>query len=91
MALHEFGHVEADHRLFAAEEVSGQSLGEFGLTDTGRTGEDEAGDWAVGVLETNPGTAQGLGNGFHRFLTDQTLMEVSSMLSNFTDSLSVSF
>ena len=76
VALHEFRHVEADHRLFAAEEVGGQSFGELGFTHTGGAGENEAGDRAVGVLQTDPGTADGLGHRLDGFvLTDQTLVE----------------
>ena len=76
MALHVFRHVEADHRLFAAEEVGGQGLGELGFANAGGTGEDEAGNRPVGIFETNPGPADRLGHGLNRLvLADQALVE----------------
>ena len=76
VALHELRHVEADHRLFTAEEIGRQSLGQLGLTDTGGAGEDEAGNGTVRVLQTDTSPANGLGHRFDRFvLTDQTLMK----------------
>ncbi|CAI8161948.1 MAG: Uncharacterised protein [Synechococcus sp. CC9902] len=73
MALHEFRHVEADHCLFAAEEIRGQSFGQLGLTDTGGAGENEAGDRAIGILEPDACTPDGLGNSFDSLiLTNQT-------------------
>ena len=76
MALHELRHVEADHGLFAAEEVGRQRFGEFGFAHAGGAGEDEAGDGAVGVLEAHPGSTDGAGHGLHRFvLADEALVE----------------
>ena len=47
--LHELGHVETDEGLGRIEELVGQLLDEFGLTDTGGTDEDEGRRFPAGV------------------------------------------
>ena len=76
MALHELRHIKANHRLFAAKEVAGQGLGELRFTHASGTGEDKAGDRAVGILQPHPGAANSAGNRLHRLiLTDQALVQ----------------
>ena len=74
--LHVFRHIDADDRLFGVEQVGGQGLGQFGLTDPGGTQEDEAGDGAVGVGEARPRSLDGIGHRRHRFiLADHPLVQ----------------
>ncbi len=51
MLFHVLGHVELDQRVLVVKEELGQRLGEFGLTDTGRTEEDERSRRALRVFE----------------------------------------
>ncbi|GKT53857.1 ATP-dependent Clp protease ATP-binding protein subunit ClpB [Colletotrichum tofieldiae] len=75
MSLLVLGHVEADHGLGVVEEELGESLGQESLTGTGGTAEQEAG-WLVGVAETRPLEADGVGDGLDGFLlTDDDLTE----------------
>ena len=48
MPLHVFAHVESDHRLRVAEVRLGQRLGDEGLADARRPGEDETRDRFLG-------------------------------------------
>ena len=41
MLLHEFGHVDADHRVGVVEQEFGEGLGQLGLADAGRAEEEE--------------------------------------------------
>ena len=66
--LHEFRHVDADHVVFGAEEVSCQCFGKFCLTYTGGTGEDEAANRAVGILESDASATNCAADGLDRFV-----------------------
>jgi hypothetical protein len=44
-------HIQLDHRVLVAEQELRQRLGQFGLTDTGRTGEDERAAGPLGILQ----------------------------------------
>ncbi|GKT46678.1 uncharacterized protein ColSpa_06859 [Colletotrichum spaethianum] len=75
MSLLVLGHVEADHGLGVVEEELGKGLGQESLTGTRGTAEQEAG-WLVGVAETRPLKADGVGNGLDGFLlADDDLAE----------------
>ncbi len=58
----ELAHVDLDERVVLAEQEVRQRLGELGLTDTGRAGEDERARRALGVLQAGPGAADRLGD-----------------------------
>ena len=55
--LAELRHVELDQRVLVAEQELGERLGELGLTDTGRAGEDERATGTLRVLQTGAGAA----------------------------------
>ena len=61
--LHVLAHVDLDERVRVAEHVFGQRLGQQRLTDTGRTGEDEAAGRALGILQPAAAAAHRLGDG----------------------------
>ena len=56
----ELAHVDLDERVVVAEQEVGQRLGQLGLTDTGRAGEDERARRALGVLQARAGAADRL-------------------------------
>ena len=58
--LAELTHVEADQRVFFAEEELSQSLGKLRLTNTGRTGEDERTTWTLRILQARASTTDRL-------------------------------
>ena len=58
--LAELTHVEADERVFFAEEELSQSLGKLRLTHTGRTGEDERTTWTLRILQARASTTDRL-------------------------------
>ena len=59
------------------EQELGERLGQLGLSDTGRTGENERTGWAVRVFETGTLAANRLGNRANRFvLTDDALVQL---------------
>src|SRR5690606_39481850 len=58
--LAELRHVEGDQRVLVTEEELGERLGQLGLTDTGRAGEDERTTGALRVLQTGARTADRL-------------------------------
>ena len=58
--LAELRHVELDQRVLVAEQELGERLGQLGLTDTGRAGEDERATGALRVLQAGAGTADRL-------------------------------
>ncbi len=64
--LHVLRHVEPDDVLLIVEQVLGQGPGELGLSHAGGPEEDEAPDGPVGVLETGPRPADGVGDGADR-------------------------
>ena len=53
--LAELGHVELDQRVLVAEQELGQRLGQLGLTDAGRAGEDERAAGTLRVLQAGTG------------------------------------
>ena len=61
--LHEFGHIDPDHRLFTVEEKIGQRTGKFGFADTGGTKKDKRAQWSVRVLQACSCSAHRVGNG----------------------------
>ena len=79
--LHEFGHVEADHGVFAAEHLQGQLLGQLGLADPGRANKEEGADWPAGLVEADPVSSDGPGhlvNGL--VLADNLSLEVAGQV-----------
>ncbi len=58
----ELAHVDLDERVVVAEQEVGQRLGQLGLTDTGRAGEDERARRALGILQPGAGAADRLGD-----------------------------
>lgn len=60
MLLAELRHVEGDQRVLVTEEELGERLGQLGLTDTGRTGEDERTTGTLRVLQTGTRTTDRL-------------------------------
>ena len=66
-----------DHRLVVAEQELGQRLGELGLPHARRAQEDERAGRTLGVLETGPGAADGLGDDLDGLvLADDPLVEL---------------
>ena len=61
MLLAVLRHVELDQAVLVAEEELGERLGQLGLTDTGRAGEDERATGAARVLQAGAGAPDGLG------------------------------
>ena len=51
MLLHEFRHVDADHRVRVIEQEFSERLGQLRLTDAGRPKKQEGTEWAVRVLQ----------------------------------------
>jgi hypothetical protein len=73
----ELAHVDLDERVVVTEQEVGQRLGQLGLTDTGRTGEDERTGRALRVLQPGTGTTDGLRHGTHRvLLPDDPLVQL---------------
>lgn len=73
----ELAHVDLDERVVVAEQEVGQRLGQLGLTDTGRPGEDERARGAPRVLQTSTGTADRLGDGLDGvLLADDPLVQL---------------
>ena len=56
MLLAELAHVELDQRVLVAEQELGERLGQPGLTDAGRAGEDERPAGTLRVLQAGTGT-----------------------------------
>ena len=55
--LGELAHVELDERVLVAEQELGERLGQLGLTDAGRAGEDERAAGTLRVLQARHGCA----------------------------------
>ena len=73
----ELGHVELDQRVLVAEQELGQRLGQLGLTDAGRAGEDERAAGTLRVLQAGPGAPDGLRDGLDRLrLADDPLVQL---------------
>ena len=58
--LHVLAHVQPDQRILVAEQELGQGLGQLGLADPGRAGEDERAPGSLRVLQPGPGAPDGL-------------------------------
>ena len=58
----ELTHVDLDERVVVTEQERRQRLGQLGLSDTGRTGEDERARRALGILQPGTGAADRLGD-----------------------------
>src|SRR5579859_4143269 len=54
--LHVLGHVDPDHVGFLLVQVGGQGLSQLGLSDAGRTEEDEGAHRPFRILQTRPGS-----------------------------------
>ncbi len=77
MLLHELGHVQHDQRVFVPEEELGERLGQLGLTDAGRTGEDERTTRTARVLQTGARAADRPGQALDGVvLTDDALVQL---------------
>ncbi len=73
----ELAHVDLDERVVVAEQEVGQRLGQLGLADTGRAGEDERAGRALGVLQAGAGTPDGLADGLDGvLLADDPLVQL---------------
>ena len=73
----ELAHVDLDERVVVAEQEVGQRLGQLGLTDTGRAGEDERARRALGILQPGAGTPDRLGDGLDGvLLADDPLVDL---------------
>src|SRR5690606_24636338 len=66
--LTELRHVEGDQCGLVVEEELGERLGELGLSDTGRAGEDERAGGALRVLQTRTLAADRAREGGDRLL-----------------------
>ena len=55
--LHEFRHVDADHRVFIVEKIGGNGFGQLGLADTGRAKEEEAAQRPPLIVQPSARTA----------------------------------
>jgi hypothetical protein len=69
-------HIERDECIFVVKQELGESFGELGLSDTGRTGEDKRTRRALRVFEPSTGASDRLrenGNSF--FLADDALVK----------------
>ena len=51
MLLHEFTHVDPDHRPFIIEQEFSKRFAQFRFADAGRTEENERTDRSIGVLQ----------------------------------------
>jgi hypothetical protein len=63
VALHEFRHVQADHRILRPKVLLCQRLGQLCLANTSGTREQHGRNGALGVLQPNAGPAYSTGNG----------------------------
>ncbi len=74
--LHVLGHIDTDHVLLVVEQRFGQSLGQLGLADAGRSEEDEGTDRPVFILEPGPCSEHGFSHGLDAFfLADDSFMQ----------------
>src|SRR4029079_13873483 len=62
-AVVELAHVDLNGRVVVAEQEVGQRLGQLGLTDAGRAGEDERARGSLGILQSGASTTDRLGDG----------------------------
>src|SRR5680860_71812 len=75
--LVDLAHVELDQRVLVAEQELGQRLGHLGLTDAGRTGEDERATGTTRVLQAGAGTPDRLGHRPQRLVhADDALVQL---------------
>ena len=76
MFFHVFTHVNPNESLFRAEHSLRKCLGEFGLSDTGRSEEKERTDRAVRVFEADPSAPDSAGYRTHcLILPNDTLVK----------------
>ncbi len=76
MLFHELAHIDPHHRVVVVEQEGGERLGEFGLAHARGAEEQEAAERPVGILQTRPRTAHGLGHRVDRLaLTDHPFAE----------------
>ena len=74
--LHEFTHVDADHRLIIVEQEFRQSLGQLGLAHARWAQEQEAAKRAVRILQAGTRTSHSFGHSLDGlFLPDHALAE----------------
>ena len=77
MLLHEFAHVDADHRVLVVEQVLGDGFGQFGLAHAGRPEEQERPERTVFIVQPGTRPAHGIGHGHHRvMLADDPLAQL---------------
>ena len=73
----ELAHVDLDERVVVAEQELRQRLGQLGLTDTGRAGEDERARRAPRILQPGAGAPDRLGDGLDGvLLADDPLVDL---------------
>src|SRR5665809_70823 len=76
MLLHVFRHVDLNERVLVAEEELGEGLRGLGLSDAGRSEEDERSGRTLRVLPPGTRAADRLRHGFDRIvLADDPLVE----------------
>ena len=76
-AVMELTHINLNECVFLAKEELGQGLRQLGLTNTGRTGEDERTGRTLRVLQTSAGTTNSAGDSTDSlFLTDDALVQL---------------
>ena len=63
--LHEFRHVDADHRVFIVEKIGGDRFGQLGLADAGGPEEQEAAQRPPLVVQPSARPADSVGNRHH--------------------------
>ncbi|MNC12095.1 hypothetical protein D3C75_598080 [compost metagenome] len=74
--LHVFGHIDADHGIFVAEESFSKRAGQLGFADAGGTEENEGAHRALRILQACTGPADGAADGFDGFvLADYPVMQ----------------
>ena len=70
------GHVDSSHHRLVVEEVFGECLCEFCLSDAGGAEEDERADRSFGVLQSGTAAAYGIADGAYGFvLPDDAAVE----------------
>ena len=77
-------HIYSGHHRLVVEEILGKRLGKFGLTYTGGTEEDEAGDRTLWILQAGTAAANGIAYGSDCLvLTDDSLVEFLLQMEQF--------
>ena len=74
--LHVLTHIDTYHIILIVEQCCRQTLGQFRLTDTGRSQEQEGADGLAGILDPGFGTDDGFGDFGHTLvLTHHTFVQ----------------